>query len=118
MASTARGRKAILPFAVLPRPYNPAVPRRGPLPDRDARRAHSAVRPAGCRPYEEASVNALLPLSRAIDALTERIGRFVYWLILAVVADQRGQRERAQGVQLQLATPTSRSSGTCSRSSS
>jgi len=30
-------------------------------------------------------VNALLPLSRAIDALTERIGRFVYWLILAVV---------------------------------
>ena len=30
-------------------------------------------------------MNALLPLSRAIDALTERIGRFVYWLILAVV---------------------------------
>jgi TRAP-type mannitol/chloroaromatic compound transport system permease small subunit len=30
-------------------------------------------------------VNALLPLSRAIDALTERIGRFVYWLILVVV---------------------------------
>jgi len=30
-------------------------------------------------------VKALLPLSRAIDALTERIGRFVYWLILAVV---------------------------------
>ncbi|HSV20701.1 MAG TPA: TRAP transporter small permease subunit [Casimicrobiaceae bacterium] len=30
-------------------------------------------------------MNALLPLSRAIDALTERIGRIVYWLILAVV---------------------------------
>ena len=30
-------------------------------------------------------MKALLPLSRAIDALTERIGRFVYWLILAVV---------------------------------
>jgi len=30
-------------------------------------------------------MNGLLPLSRAIDALTERIGRFVYWLILAVV---------------------------------
>jgi TRAP-type mannitol/chloroaromatic compound transport system permease small subunit len=30
-------------------------------------------------------MNALLPLSRAIDALTERVGRFVYWLILAVV---------------------------------
>jgi TRAP-type mannitol/chloroaromatic compound transport system permease small subunit len=30
-------------------------------------------------------VPALLRLSRAIDALTERIGRFVYWLILVVV---------------------------------
>ena len=30
-------------------------------------------------------MNALLALSRAIDALTERIGRFVYWLILVVV---------------------------------
>jgi len=30
-------------------------------------------------------VKALLALSRAIDALTERIGRFVYWLILVVV---------------------------------
>jgi TRAP-type mannitol/chloroaromatic compound transport system permease small subunit len=30
-------------------------------------------------------VHALLALSRAIDALTERIGRFVYWLILVVV---------------------------------
>jgi TRAP-type mannitol/chloroaromatic compound transport system permease small subunit len=30
-------------------------------------------------------LNALLALSRAIDALTERIGRFVYWLILVVV---------------------------------
>jgi TRAP-type mannitol/chloroaromatic compound transport system permease small subunit len=31
------------------------------------------------------SVNGLLALSRAIDALTERVGRLVYWLILAVV---------------------------------
>jgi TRAP-type mannitol/chloroaromatic compound transport system permease small subunit len=30
-------------------------------------------------------VNALLALSRAIDAFTERIGRVVYWLILIVV---------------------------------
>ncbi len=30
-------------------------------------------------------MNALLALSRAIDALSERIGRLVYWLILAVV---------------------------------
>jgi TRAP-type mannitol/chloroaromatic compound transport system permease small subunit len=30
-------------------------------------------------------VNALLALSRAIDALTERVGRLVYWLILVVV---------------------------------
>lgn len=30
-------------------------------------------------------MNALLALSRAIDALTERVGRVVYWLVLAVV---------------------------------
>lgn len=30
-------------------------------------------------------MNALLALSRAIDALTERVGRFVYWLVLVVV---------------------------------
>ena len=30
-------------------------------------------------------MNTLLALSRAIDALTERIGRIVYWLILIVV---------------------------------
>jgi TRAP-type mannitol/chloroaromatic compound transport system permease small subunit len=30
-------------------------------------------------------VNSLLALSRAIDALTERVGRFVYWLVLIVV---------------------------------
>jgi TRAP-type mannitol/chloroaromatic compound transport system permease small subunit len=30
-------------------------------------------------------LNALLALSRAIDALTERIGRIVYWLVLVVV---------------------------------
>jgi TRAP-type mannitol/chloroaromatic compound transport system permease small subunit len=30
-------------------------------------------------------VNALLAFSRAIDALSERIGRLVYWLILAIV---------------------------------
>ena len=30
-------------------------------------------------------MNALLALSRAIDALSERIGRLIYWLILAVV---------------------------------
>ena len=30
-------------------------------------------------------MNALLALSRAIDAITERVGRLVYWLVLAVV---------------------------------
>jgi TRAP-type mannitol/chloroaromatic compound transport system permease small subunit len=30
-------------------------------------------------------VNALLAISRAIDAFTERVGRLVYWLILIVV---------------------------------
>jgi TRAP-type mannitol/chloroaromatic compound transport system permease small subunit len=30
-------------------------------------------------------VNALLGLSRAIDAVSERIGRFVYWLLLVAV---------------------------------
>jgi TRAP-type mannitol/chloroaromatic compound transport system permease small subunit len=30
-------------------------------------------------------VNALLALSRAIDAVTERVGRLVYWLVLVVV---------------------------------
>ena len=30
-------------------------------------------------------MNALLKLSHAIDALSERIGRLVYWLVLAVV---------------------------------
>ena len=30
-------------------------------------------------------MNALLAVSRAIDAVSERIGRLVYWLILAVV---------------------------------
>jgi TRAP-type mannitol/chloroaromatic compound transport system permease small subunit len=31
------------------------------------------------------TVNALLALSRAIDAVTERVGRIVYWLVLIVV---------------------------------
>ena len=30
-------------------------------------------------------MNALLALSRAIDAITERVGRIVYWLVLIVV---------------------------------
>ena len=30
-------------------------------------------------------MNALLALSRAIDAVTERVGRIVYWLVLIVV---------------------------------
>jgi TRAP-type mannitol/chloroaromatic compound transport system permease small subunit len=30
-------------------------------------------------------LNALLALSRAIDAISERIGRIIYWLVLAVV---------------------------------
>lgn len=30
-------------------------------------------------------MNALLALSRAIDAITERVGRLVYWLVLIVV---------------------------------
>jgi TRAP-type mannitol/chloroaromatic compound transport system permease small subunit len=34
---------------------------------------------------EELLVNALLALSRAIDAVSERIGRTIYWLVLVVV---------------------------------
>ena len=30
-------------------------------------------------------MNGLLALSRAIDAMTERVGRIVYWLVLVVV---------------------------------
>ncbi|HEY3533095.1 MAG TPA: C4-dicarboxylate ABC transporter, partial [Casimicrobiaceae bacterium] len=30
-------------------------------------------------------MNALLALSRAIDAVSERIGRIVYWLVIVVV---------------------------------
>ena len=37
------------------------------------------------RPLKEASVKPWLALSGAIDAITDRIGRFVYWLILLVV---------------------------------
>jgi TRAP-type mannitol/chloroaromatic compound transport system permease small subunit len=37
------------------------------------------------RQQKEASVKPWLALSGAIDAITERIGRFVYWLILLVV---------------------------------
>src|SRR6185437_599222 len=35
--------------------------------------------------HEGGNVNGLLALSRAIDALTERVGRLVYWLVLIVV---------------------------------
>jgi len=35
--------------------------------------------------HEGEAVNALLALSRAIDAFTERVGRLVYWLVLVVV---------------------------------
>jgi len=35
--------------------------------------------------HEGGIVHALLALSRAIDALTERVGRLVYWLVLIVV---------------------------------
>ena len=35
--------------------------------------------------HEGATLNALLALSRAIDAVTERVGRIVYWLVLVVV---------------------------------
>ena len=37
------------------------------------------------RPLKEASVKPWLALSGAIDAITDRIGRIVYWLILLVV---------------------------------
>jgi TRAP-type mannitol/chloroaromatic compound transport system permease small subunit len=63
-------------------PYNRVSFAAAPLPARDAESATAADRRSATR---EVPVNALLALSRAIDALTERIGRFVYWLILAVV---------------------------------
>jgi TRAP-type mannitol/chloroaromatic compound transport system permease small subunit len=37
------------------------------------------------RGRREVPLNAMLALSRAIDALSERIGRIIYWLVLVVV---------------------------------
>src|SRR5689334_6359814 len=36
-------------------------------------------------PRQGGTVNGLLALSRGIDAMTERVGRLVYWLVLVVV---------------------------------
>ena len=50
--------------------------------------AVKGIRPAsnGARETPQGElVNALLALSRAIDAFTERVGRIVYWLVLVVV---------------------------------
>lgn len=50
--------------------------------------AAEGIRPAshGARETPQGGfVNALLALSRAIDAVTERVGRIVYWLVLVVV---------------------------------
>ena len=41
-------------------------------------------------PLPEVRVNALLALSRVIDAINDRIGRTVYWLILAAVLISAG----------------------------
>jgi TRAP-type mannitol/chloroaromatic compound transport system permease small subunit len=38
-----------------------------------------------CVVFWEGSVNGLISLSRAIDALTTRVGRYISWLILAAV---------------------------------
>src|SRR5512138_2697487 len=57
----------------------PAKLRKGALPASDARRS------ARLLPSKGGPLNALLALSRAIDAITERIGRVIYWLVLVVV---------------------------------
>jgi TRAP-type mannitol/chloroaromatic compound transport system permease small subunit len=50
-----------------------------------ARRQTEIASDAASHRPREKSLNALLALSRAIDAFTERIGRVVYWLVLVVV---------------------------------
>ena len=68
-------------------PYNPRHRLRG---QREAARQRRACAPTDCRrpqrPHPSGGrVNALLALSRAIDALNERIGHDVYWLVLVAV---------------------------------
>src|SRR5438128_12654520 len=43
-----------------------------------------------CSGREPRGVNSLLRLSRAIDALNERVGHLVYWLILAAALVSAG----------------------------
>jgi TRAP-type mannitol/chloroaromatic compound transport system permease small subunit len=59
---------------------SPAAPAPGvgALRQRKKRAVRSLAPPGG-------NVNALLALSRTIDAITERVGRIVYWLVLIVV---------------------------------
>jgi TRAP-type mannitol/chloroaromatic compound transport system permease small subunit len=58
-------------------------------------------------------VNTLLALSRAIDALTERIGRLVIWLVLVATLVSAGNA-LARYALGQARTPGWRSSGICS----
>jgi hypothetical protein len=67
---------------VAPIAYNRASLAGGALPLGRRRPCIERARPAA---PTGGIVNALLALSRAIDAVTERVGRTVYWLVLVVV---------------------------------
>jgi len=54
--------------------------------------AEDSIGQAGLSAPWETGVTLLLHLSRAIDALNERVGRLVCWLILAAVVVSAGRR--------------------------
>ena len=59
----------------------------------------------------------LLAVSRAIDALNERLGTLANWMVLLACVISAGNAMIALRVRHVVATPGSRSSGTCSRRS-
>jgi TRAP-type mannitol/chloroaromatic compound transport system permease small subunit len=73
------------------RPYNPASPGE---PGATARRKgtvqEAAARPNDSAPGRDPQVNGLLAFSRAVDALNERVGKAMTWLILIVVIISAG----------------------------
>jgi TRAP-type mannitol/chloroaromatic compound transport system permease small subunit len=73
------------------RPYNPASPGE---PGATARRKgtvqEAAARPNDSVPGRDPQVNGLLAFSRAVDALNERVGKAMTWLILIVVIISAG----------------------------
>jgi TRAP-type mannitol/chloroaromatic compound transport system permease small subunit len=67
--------------------HNPRVRPRRPTPSADQ---HHIARPAPQEQRGGSFLQALLALSRAIDAVNERIGRFFAWFLLAAVIVSAG----------------------------